>query len=152
MQRAVDHLRGYVTELQGAPTAPPVPDLGAELVALAADVERAAGARVVLALAPRAVAALSPAQARELAFAAREAASNAVRHGRARTIRLGLRARGGRAVLSIEDDGVGFRPGALLAGHGLRNIAARAERLGGALAITRSGRRGTILRLSVPLV
>ena len=67
-----------------------------------------------------------------------------------------LESRGGRVVLRIEDNGVGFDPARLQSapanvaqGIGLRSIREQASSLGGNLEIV-SGAGGTRLELSVP--
>ena len=62
-----------------------------------------------------------------------EALSNAARHARATRVEVTLRALAGRVVLSVADDGVGIPEGGRRSG--LRNLAERAERVGGALTL-----------------
>lgn len=82
----------------------------------------------------------------------REALSNLSRHSGATTCRIRLGSGGGRAVLTIDDDGAGFdtaapRPG----GQGLRNMRARVRRLGGRLTVRSRPGLGTQLRMTLPL-
>lgn len=79
-----------------------------------------------------------------------EAVTNAVRHARARRIRVAA-ARGGdgRVRVSVEDDGAGFDAASVSAGHGLKNLRRRAERLGAGLDI-RSTAAGTTVILDLP--
>ncbi|MFJ4186695.1 GAF domain-containing protein [Kitasatospora sp. NPDC089509] len=58
-----------------------------------------------------------------------EALSNAARHARATRVEVTLRALAGRVVLTVTDDGVGIPEGGRRSG--LRNLAERAERVGG---------------------
>ena len=50
----------------------------------------------------------------------------------------------------MSDDGEGIAPAAP-AGRGLANMRARAEELGGALTIERSGPRGTRVEATIPV-
>ncbi|MFJ7243519.1 GAF domain-containing protein [Kitasatospora sp. NPDC098652] len=59
-----------------------------------------------------------------------EALSNAARHARAGRVEVTLRALAGRVVLTVTDDGTGIPGGGRRSG--LRNLAERAERVGGA--------------------
>jgi signal transduction histidine kinase len=81
----------------------------------------------------------------------REATTNAVRHG-AREVTLSL-AGGDQLVLTIADDGSGFRqaddePG-LYSGYGLSGMRERAERAGGRLRIRSEPGRGTVLEVHI---
>ncbi len=89
--------------------------------------------------------------------AAQEALSNIIRHAKATRVDLALSATEGEIRLSIQDDGVGFDTGHVLAGRpsltaglGLRSIREQAADLGGKLLV-RSGPLGTTLVISVPL-
>jgi signal transduction histidine kinase len=84
---------------------------------------------------------------------AQEAIHNAVRHAQAERIDVGLDARNGRLVLTVEDDGAGFDPGAAaVRGRrlGLTSMEERARALGGALTIDSRPGAGTRVRLEVP--
>jgi signal transduction histidine kinase len=84
---------------------------------------------------------------------AREALSNAARHARARRTNIVLRLDGDALVLRIEDDGIGFDPGAVRSiGHlGLANLHDRAAALGGTVAIESTLGAGTSLSIRVPI-
>jgi signal transduction histidine kinase len=90
--------------------------------------------------------------AHDLAQVVREAVSNAVRHGKARHIVIAARRQGGRLHLAVRDDGQGFRQtrSTRRAGHGLANMARRAEALGGRVTVRSSPGAGTRIGLSVP--
>jgi signal transduction histidine kinase len=82
---------------------------------------------------------------------AREAISNAVRHSGGRRVHVSLTALGDHALLEISDDGSGFDRSRAGSGHGLSNLGARAEALGGELEIESEPRRGTWVRVRIPL-
>jgi PAS domain S-box-containing protein len=92
------------------------------------------------------------ATASHLYLIAQEAASNAVRHGRAKSIVIELRTRGGLGQLQIRDDGCGFTvmPVAV-AGLGLRIMRYRADMIDGSLAVT-SDPTGTRVTCKFPLL
>jgi len=79
-----------------------------------------------------------------------EALTNARRHASAKKISVGLRMEGGDLVAEVSDDGVGFGTG-VSPGVGLGSMRERAALVGGELEIESAPRRGTIMRLRVPL-
>jgi signal transduction histidine kinase len=81
----------------------------------------------------------------------REALSNAVRHARATRVEVVVAATPHTFQVTIRDNGKGIRRSASSSGHGLRNMAARAERLGGSLEVRSAPGEGTTIRWSVPL-
>jgi two-component system sensor histidine kinase UhpB len=90
--------------------------------------------------------------ARELVVfrVAQEALTNAARHAQAGTVVLSLEVQGNGVVLSVRDDGVGIRPGAM--GTGIRGMRERAALVGGTLQITTEDPHGTRVLLTVPTV
>jgi signal transduction histidine kinase len=77
----------------------------------------------------------------------REALSNVARHARASSVEVEVTAGGGRLILDVRDDGVGFGPGSRRSG--LANLERRAQHHGGELIVTPGERSGTLLRWSV---
>jgi two-component system, NarL family, sensor histidine kinase DesK len=88
---------------------------------------------------------LPPAQEAVLCLALREAVTNIVRHAGARQCRMSLDVADGAATMRITDDG---RGGDAPFGSGLSGMRERVEALGGTL--TRDGRRGTTLTVTLP--
>jgi len=86
----------------------------------------------------------------EILQIAREAASNVVRHANARHCLVKLVKENGKLVLEVADDGRGMPVSSMSAGHGLRNMRARASALGALLVIRRNRPRGTVVQLTVP--
>ncbi|HYM84213.1 MAG TPA: GAF domain-containing protein, partial [Candidatus Dormibacteraeota bacterium] len=83
---------------------------------------------------------------------AQEALHNVVKHAGAREVRLRLSVRDERLMVAIEDDGQGFDPASVPAGHvGLAGMRARAERVGGTLAISSRRGSGTRIELELPV-
>jgi signal transduction histidine kinase len=82
----------------------------------------------------------------------REALANVTRHARASRATVRLHRVGSDAVLTIEDDGVGVKPGNDVGGNGLRNMRERAEQLGGSFQMSSgTGDRGTALTITFPI-
>ncbi len=80
----------------------------------------------------------------------REALSNAARHADARSVRVIVQV-DDELCLIVEDDGVGFGTGDEGRGHGLANMADRAEDLGGTWRMDAREPRGTRVTWRVPL-
>lgn len=81
-----------------------------------------------------------------------EALTNCARHAGAHTVSAAARREPGGVSLAIEDDGVGFDPAAARGrGLGLLGIEERVRELGGAVALESRPRRGTRLRVTIPL-
>lgn len=86
---------------------------------------------------------------------AQEALANVRKHARAGRVAVTLSYIGGRAVLDVRDDGVGFDPAATSPGSGgdgfgLRSMRERLERAGGALSVESAPGEGTVLSAEVP--
>ncbi|MCX6462085.1 MAG: GAF domain-containing protein [Pseudonocardiales bacterium] len=81
--------------------------------------------------------------------AVREAVSNVVRHAKASTVAVEVRAGDGELVIEVVDDGVGIEPGA--ARSGLVNLEERARQCGGACEVGPGPSLGTRLVWRVPL-
>jgi signal transduction histidine kinase len=81
----------------------------------------------------------------------REALSNATRHAKAGRVEIELTVTGTFVVLRVVDDGIGFAVDRVdtVAGHGLRNMRKRAERLGGRLDIGAGPDGGTMVEWQV---
>ncbi|MGW2248749.1 GAF domain-containing protein [Kitasatospora sp. NPDC001660] len=78
-----------------------------------------------------------------------EALSNAARHAKAGRVEVVLQAAGGRVALAVQDDGVGIPEQGRCSG--LRNLAERAEALGGSFEVERLAEGGTRVVWSAPL-
>lgn len=87
-----------------------------------------------------------------LFLALKEAVHNCVKYSGATTAEFSLRLAEGSLEITLRDHGRGFVSGERQgSGHGLRNLAIRAEALGGTGAITSEPGRGTTVSLRVPL-
>jgi signal transduction histidine kinase len=147
----VKHIRSAIFGLESSRAARD--SLRARVLSLAAE---AAGA---LGFDPRVLfdgpldAAVPAPVAAEIETVAREALSNVARHAKAKRVVLSLRVDlGADIVLLVTDDGVGPDTGepAGNGGLGLRNMARRAERLGGTLELRAGEHQGSVLEWRVP--
>jgi PAS domain S-box-containing protein len=82
---------------------------------------------------------------------AQEALHNIVRHAGARQARVEISRHADGIRVRIEDDGHGFDPLTVAAGHlGLAGMRTRAERLGGRLTVTSEPGKGTVVDAVIP--
>jgi signal transduction histidine kinase len=72
------------------------------------------------------------------------------KHAQASSAQVHLAVGGGQAVLTVTDDGVGPGTGES-AGHGRRNMAARAADLGGTAGIVAASGGGTVVTWRAPI-
>lgn len=86
---------------------------------------------------------LPTAVGQELYNILQEALNNALRHAEATAIAVKLDYRGGCVDLAVEDNGLGFEPGATPGGMGLQNMQERAREIGAVLSITSIPQQGT---------
>ncbi len=88
-----------------------------------------------------------------LLLAFKEAVNNAVRHSQATVVELGISVDGGKVVVTVKDNGVGFdsggagRPGS----QGLTGMRARMQELGGECEVNSAPGEGTTVKLILPL-
>ena len=85
-------------------------------------------------------------------FCCLECLQNAAKHaGRGASATVRLFEDDGHAGFSVEDDGVGFDPGAVERGTGLTNLADRVAAVGGTLTIESARKRGTRVTAHIPV-
>jgi signal transduction histidine kinase len=88
----------------------------------------------------------------EIVQLTREALSNVARHAQSSHAVVRLTRKGRAAVLTIEDDGVGFDVTMRSAGNGLRNMHERAKAMGATLRVTSKAGKGARLAVTFPAV
>jgi PAS domain S-box-containing protein len=94
---------------------------------------------------------LSPAEATHVLAIVKEALSNSIRHTKADKRTVSLRRQRTRICLEIADNGGGFSLAARRKrGMGLKNMRARARKIGGRITITSALHKGTTVTLSIP--
>jgi len=81
----------------------------------------------------------------------REALANVIRHARATRAEVVVAATADELQIAVSDDGIGIRRSASPSGHGLRNLAARAEQLMGAFEVRSEPGEGTTVTWRIPL-
>jgi len=79
-----------------------------------------------------------------------EALSNALRHSESSSIKVTVKAGPNGILIRVSDDGIGFDTRLPTAGMGLANIAARAERIGGTVALKSEPGAGAMIEVIVP--
>jgi two-component system sensor histidine kinase UhpB len=127
-------------------------DLGLEsaLAALATAVGDQAGLRVNRRVEPLRLP-LTEEQELVIYRVAQEALTNVARHANATEVDLRLERADDCVTLVVRDDGVGLPNGSVPSAHGLRGIRERAMLIGADVAITRPEKRGTEVKLSIPI-
>ena len=125
-------------------------DLGltSALAALATDFADHSAAGVRRSFAPG-LPALTPEAEVVVYRVAQEALTNAARHADAGSVELSLRRHGDHVVLEVSDDGRGFE--GLAEGSGLMGMRERAALVRAELSVISQPRRGTTVRLRVPV-
>lgn len=86
---------------------------------------------------------------RDLLLSFKELLHNVARHSQARRVTIDLQARGGELELVVVDDGVGFNPGGVRPGTGLKSLRARAARIGAMLDVHSAPGHGTRARIAL---
>ncbi|MEW6247371.1 MAG: sensor histidine kinase [Nitrospirota bacterium] len=156
LDSAIADLKSVIRDLRGYLVGPEPPLSGGRefetaLNALVATMEGPHRIHFDVRIDPAAADRVTPEQAAHLLAIAREAMSNCLRHSAARTGTVSLHLHDGNVRLIVEDDGAGFQTGAAhKQGHGLRNMDARARKLGGRLAVHSEPGRGTRIVCDVP--
>lgn len=91
---------------------------------------------------------------RAIFFTTQEALANVARHAKATNVTIRATRRDHELQLQIADDGVGFdvQNKAQTTGHGLANMRARSEELGGHFEVDSEAGRGTTIFFRLPLV
>jgi len=91
--------------------------------------------------------------ARAIFLTTQESMANIARHARAENVTLTLMRSASTVTLAIKDDGIGFDPSddSRQLGHGLNNMQARSEGLGGTFHIRSGPGQGTIITVRIPL-
>ena len=94
---------------------------------------------------------LSPLMAFNLHLIFKEAMTNMRKHAAVALVVLTIDSTGEGLTISLRDDGRGFDMNAILTGgHGIVNMAARAEKLGATFSTSSEPRWGTLTRLFLP--
>lgn len=149
LDNVVRDVRNYIFELR--PRLMEERGLESAILELVRELEVNTTAHATVKLAARVSDALEPQDQVHVIQVTREILSNISRHAQATHVQVAAEVRGDTFALDIEDDGVGFNPGTVRRGHGLDNMTARVEALGGSLTITPGVEGGTLHAVRVPL-
>jgi len=87
----------------------------------------------------------------DLLMAVKETLNNIVRHSDATEVAFGMNVAGGGLEILITDNGKGFEPATARDGHGLKNLSARLEKIGGVCSVESHVGAGTIVKIHLPL-
>ncbi|MDD3180957.1 MAG: sensor histidine kinase [Opitutaceae bacterium] len=148
LRRLNQEVRAYLKELE--PDATRGPSFAEILDQMLATLPAEEGVHIVRHASDETLALIRPDQAADVVNILREAISNGLRHGQARNISLRAE-RGDNAIaLAVQDDGKGFE-GTGNHGHGLANMQARTEILGGSLRVDSTPGKGTRVLLTLPV-
>ena len=147
IDRVIRDLRNYIFGLRPGIMADR--ELERALRDLAAGFAEGSALTIEVGATPEAVSRLAG-KANDVVQMAREAISNAVRHSGGKNVLLDLRMEGDDAVMIISDDGGGFDAAeAEGTGHGLGNLRARAQTIGGTTTIESGRGRGTTVTVRI---
>lgn len=130
---------------------PSAPSLRAELLAVCADAKRPLGFEPQCEVHGPIDSAVPARAGEHVVLALREALSNVARHARASHVDVDVDVTGERLRLRVVDDGVGIDPAALSSGSGIRNMAERAQDLGGVFSVAPGPGGGTAIVWEIPL-
>ena len=126
-------------------------DFSTALRTMVETMSAAAAARCRVKIDDAAARRLSTEQALHIINIVREGLSNALRHSRAKEITVSLRDLIRSDRLAVTDDGIGFNTQSVQGvGHGLANMAARAQKIRGLFAIQSKPHKGTRISLDLP--
>jgi two-component system sensor histidine kinase DevS len=146
LDATIRQIRNSIFQLHAAP---PGASLRGDVLDVVAEAARALGFDPEVSFLGPVDTTSSPELRTALLATLREALSNVARHAQARRARVLVYA-GEHLRLEVADDGVGVAGGGRR-GEGLKNMAARAESLGGSCAITGGEAGGTTVTWQVPL-
>ncbi|MBV9304006.1 MAG: hypothetical protein JOY62_11250 [Acidobacteriaceae bacterium] len=94
---------------------------------------------------------IDAAMRRQIFLIFKELLHNCLRHSGCSVIEIEFSVNAGWLSLKIHDNGQGFEPSAIVNGHGLRSMEARAKQLGGWMRLDSVPGRGTRAEINVPL-
>ena len=128
-------------------------DLQAGVARLVREFQANAMIEVDVAVAEELESSLTPDISQAIFLTAQEALANIARHARATSVVVELNRDADSIWLQIADDGQGFdiQHEDQAVGHGLANMRARAEELGGSFVVKSASGQGTSVRLRLPL-
>ncbi|MAK59588.1 MAG: histidine kinase [Ponticaulis sp.] len=139
IRETLSDLRDVINNAQG--TDLPLENVLADLRAETAERLDAQGVTLKWALRSDEDNTLSASMVHAIRSVIREAISNTLKHAGAKVLSVDICSNGASIELRISDDGTGFDPDAVTLGHGLNNMKARIESLGGDFVL-KAGEQG----------
>jgi signal transduction histidine kinase len=155
-ERKDRYIRETLADLRSIVTEPAGPDTDlADMLARSrkemAERLEARGVRLVWPVDAAPPAGVDPAVVQSLRAMLRELTNNVLKHAAASEVRIALAAEGSDLVVTVEDDGKGFDPAAVVSGAGLGGLADRAARHGGSVTWSQgAGGRGARATIRLP--
>ena len=150
LKSIIRDLRAYITGLE--PQMTEGAHLPTVLTSLARTMEHADSLQCRMDIDPAAAGRMTSEQATHIVFIVREAMSNSLRHAGAHNESISLQRHGDIVRLVVEDDGRGFDPDAAEGhGEGLKNMAARAKKLGAGFSLSSRSGAGTRIVFDIPV-
>lgn len=152
IDRAIDDLDETIRQIRSTifaisrPEGPSATSLRREVLEICDEVSGRLGLEVTAALTGPIDHAVSRSVGDEVLAVLREALTNVVRHATASSAEVTLEVNDDELTLTVADDGAGLPAETLTGGHGLGNLAWRAQRLGGWFDLAPGASGGTILR------
>lgn len=151
LNETIRDVRAYITGL--APENLRRGGFANALSALLAELQAGRSAQFDITIDGDAASLLTPEQSLQALQIAREAVSNALRHGGASLVTLRMHKGDREVCLLIQDNGTGFDPALRRdGGHGLLNMAARAQQLGASLRVTSQPAEGSRVLATLPIL
>lgn len=147
LRRINQEVRAYLEDLE--PGRVNGQSFGAALAGMLGSLPPEDEARIQRRLDPEAVELIPSGHVAEIMNILREAVSNSLRHGRPQNIVLRAGRSDDQVALSVQDDGAGFSA-ERRRGHGLDNMRARAQSIGGELQVESAPGKGTRVILTLP--
>ncbi len=93
---------------------------------------------------------ISMEQRRDFFLIFKEAINNIAKYSNAKQVSVRLSSGGGKIILAISDDGIGFDPQKVTSSNGLKNMRTRAEALHGRIRIHSALGKGSTIELEIP--
>lgn len=150
VDETIQSIRQTIYKLRDSESDPNTVSLQQAVVTLAREYESQTRIRPSIAISAQVSARVPHTAVADVVYLIKEALNNARRHGKPTAVSVRASEEGPMIAIVIEDNGAGFDPSQLSAGHGLDNMRERAKLIGGRLKITSSPGAGTSIFLSLP--
>lgn len=149
LNAVIRDIRAYILDLQ--PKRMLDDDLGKALEALAVDFGSTARIEVELVLEPQAMQRLAKKASMEIYYIVQESLANVAKHALASKVWISIRRDDENLLVQVIDNGRGFdlKRESRVLGHGLSNMAIRANAINGSCEVTSEPGEGTVVSISI---